>query len=53
MDIAIEQNKKEFIYFTAYSLIKQVLDKRTVDKEVLKRLNERCAETMGCEPIPL
>ena len=55
MEITVAQNKyeKEFTYFAAYSLIKQIMAKGTVDKNILKRLNERCAETMACEPIPL
>lgn len=47
------KTENEFTYLAAYSLIKQIQAKGTVQKEILKRLNVRCAETMGCEPIPL
>ncbi|WP_251546339.1 hypothetical protein [Pumilibacter intestinalis] len=48
-----EKYKKEFTYLAAYSLIKQVQAQGDVDIVILKRLNKRCAEIMGCEPIPL
>lgn len=55
LDATVEQEKykKEFTYLAAYSLIKQVQAQGDVDIAVLKRLNKRCAEIMGCEPIPL
>lgn len=45
--------KNEFTYLAAYSLIKQVQATGKVDKIVLERLNNRCAERMGIRPIPL
>lgn len=45
--------KNEFTYFAAYSLIKQAQATGEVDKTVLERLNNRCAERMGVRPIPL
>lgn len=55
MDATAEQEKckKEFIYLAAYSLIKQAQQEGSVDIIVLERLNNRCAERMGCMPIPL
>lgn len=48
-----EKYKKEFTYLAAYSLIKQAQKEGSVEKIVLERLNKRCAERMGCKPIPL
>lgn len=45
--------KNEFTYLAAYSLIKQVQATGEVDKIVLERLNNRCAERMGVRSIPL
>ncbi len=45
--------KDEFTYLAAYSLIKQAQATGEVDKIVLERLNNRCAERMGVRPIPL
>lgn len=39
--------KNEFTYLAAYSLIKQAQATGEVDKIVLERLNNRCAERMG------
>lgn len=55
MDATAEQEKykKEFTYLAAYTLIKQAQKEGSVDKVVLERLNNRCAERMDCKPIPL
>ena len=45
--------KNEFTYLAAYTLIKQAQATGEVDKIVLERLNNRCAEIMGVRPIPL
>lgn len=45
--------KNEFTYLAAYSLIKQAQATGEIDKIVLERLNNRCAERMGVRPIPL
>ncbi len=45
--------KNEFTYLAAYSLIKKAQATGEVDKIVLERLNNRCAERMGVRPIPL
>ena len=45
--------KDEFTYLASYSLIKQAQATGEVDKIVLERLNNRCAERMGVRPIPL
>ena len=48
-----EKYKKEFTYLAAYSLIKQAQKEGSVEKIDLERLKKRCAERMGCKPIPL
>ena len=45
--------KNEFTYLAAYTLIKQAQATGEVDKIILERLNNRCAERMGVRPIPL
>ncbi|MDE6284281.1 MAG: hypothetical protein K2M17_00870 [Bacilli bacterium] len=53
MEINEVDYKDEFTYLAAYSLIKQAQATGEVDKIVLERLNNRCAERMGVRPIPL
>lgn len=55
MDETTEQDKykEEFTYLAAYSMIKQVQAQGTTDDVILERLNKKCAEIMGCEPLPL
>lgn len=52
-DSNIKVYQNEFTYLAAYSLIKQAQATGEVDKIVLERLNNRCAERMGVRPIPL
>ena len=56
-DLDIKANsinyKNEFTYLAAYTLIKQAQATGEVDKIVLERLNNRCAERMGVRSIPL
>lgn len=55
MDATAEQEKykKEFTYLAAYTLIKKAQKESNTDKKILERLNNRCAERMDCQPIPL
>ena len=48
-----EMYKKEFTYLAAYSIIKQLQAQGNAKKDTLDRLNNWCAEKMGCMPIPL
>lgn len=50
---AYENYYDEVEYLAAYSMIKQVQKEGSVDKKILERLNNRCAERMDCKPIPL
>ena len=52
-NIELNPYKNEFTYLAAYTLIKQAQVTGEVDKIVLERLNNRCAERMGVRPIPL
>ncbi len=52
-DVDSRVYKNEFTYLAAYTLIKQAQATGDVDKIILERLNNRCAERMGGRPIPL
>lgn len=45
--------KDEFTYLAAYSIIKKLQAQGNANKDTLDRLNNWCAEQMGCMPIPL
>lgn len=46
-----EKRKNERIYLASVAVIRRLYLKRVVDIEILKRLNQKNAETMNCIPI--
>lgn len=47
------QEEREFIYYSAWAIIKEVYLKDVVSKEILHRLNKKNAEDMGCRELSL
>ena len=47
------QERNQVMYVIALSIIRSVNRDGTVDKEVLKRINKKCAEITGCMEIPI
>lgn len=41
------------IYLSAWQVIKKIEEKGSVSKEILERINEKNAELMGVEILPL
>ena len=46
-----ERQKNEMIYLASVAVIRRLYLNKIVDVEVLKRLNKKNAETMGCIPV--
>lgn len=48
-----EKVDKEFIYIGAYDVIRRLYLSGGYDRKLLERLNDKCADDIGCEPISL
>lgn len=48
-----EQQRKEFIYLMALSVLRKIYNDGLICKEVFVRLNRKNAETMGCAEMPV
>lgn len=46
-----EKRKNERIYLASVAVIRRLYQKQVVDIEILRRLNQKNAETMKCLPI--
>ncbi len=46
-----EQQKRELTYLASFIIIRNLYLKDKIDVEILKRLNNKNAETMGCLPL--
>lgn len=48
-----EEIRKQMIYLASVDILRRLLCLGSVEKEVLERLNQRNADTMGCQPVAL
>ena len=46
-----ERQKNEMIYLASVAVIRRLYLNKVVDVEILKRLNKKNEETMGCIPV--
>ena len=48
-----EQQRKIMVYYIARDVLRQLLEKKTAEREVLERINRKNAEKMGCRAEPI